>query len=123
MKFDLKRPCSNCPFRHDVAPYIRPERAQEIGSALLQGKSFACHKTVAYDEDGNHVQRREHLEQHCAGAMIVLAYMERPNQLMQVASRIGVLDLSSLDMGAPVFRTMQDWYAHIRYGRSCAISE
>ena len=34
MAYKLKSPCSNCPFRTDIRPYLRPDRAEEILSHL-----------------------------------------------------------------------------------------
>lgn len=115
MKFDLKKPCANCPFRTDIPFYLRAERAVEIAESLRdKGESFPCHKTVDYDagedDDGNVVADRDRSnEQHCAGAAIILLKEDRPNQILQVGSRLGLIDLSRYDMGAPVFATMDDF--------------
>lgn len=110
MNLDLVRPCKSCPFRADVKPFITWQRAKEICDALLvhQG-SFQCHKTVDYDkadEDGEvsaHVAASEENAQHCAGATIMLEKMERPNQWMRIAERIGKYDRTKLDMSSPVY--------------------
>lgn len=48
----VKKPCSNCPFRRDVRPYLTPERAREIAyAAANQYNDFPCHKTIKYDGD------------------------------------------------------------------------
>lgn len=113
MKMGMLRPCAKCPFRTDVKPYIRPERAAQIGRALLRDQSFACHETVRYDDNGTgHVGPNA---QHCAGAMILLEHIGRPNQWMRIMERIKQYNRFKLDMSAPVFRTMQDWIAHIRW--------
>ncbi len=44
-RYTLRQPCNNCPFRTNVQPYLRPERAQEIARALRDGGEFPCHKT------------------------------------------------------------------------------
>lgn len=44
-----KVPCSNCPFRKDIEPYLTPERAVEIStSAMFDDKNFYCHKTIEH---------------------------------------------------------------------------
>lgn len=106
MKFDLKRPCANCPFRFDVPGYLNQARAEEIADALLYSdQTFSCHKTVDYSEydgdEGCHIPTEA--EQHCAGALIFLEHQERPNQLMRIFERIGFYDRTKLDMDAPVF--------------------
>lgn len=50
MKFHLKRPCRDCPFLK-TSGYLRQDRAAEIAHALQNDASFACHKTVDYDEE------------------------------------------------------------------------
>lgn len=30
MKFDLTHPCKDCPYRTDVVPYLKQDRAEEI---------------------------------------------------------------------------------------------
>ena len=101
--FDLKRPCKDCPFRADVKPYIRKARAVEIGKALLNDKTFTCHK---------HLPRDGKKEQHCAGALIFLEAQNKPNQLMRVAERLGTYDRRKLDMNAPVFKNIEDFVKH-----------
>jgi len=112
MRFDLVRPCGNCPFRTDVHPYINAARVREI---LGGGKgrdhwpcvSFPCHKTIDYDvEDGE----RAHIPpdaQQCAGVMIILTRDGRPNQAMQLGERLLGADFSKLDMTAPVYASTQ----------------
>ena len=49
----VKKPCKNCPFRMDVRPFLRPERAEELAyAATNRYSSFQCHKTLEEDEDG-----------------------------------------------------------------------
>ena len=102
MHFGLKRPCANCPFRTDIPPFLHPERAQGICDAMLVAdESFWCHKTIDYSEDSEGSITRK--TQHCAGAMILLEKLDRPNQLMRIAERLGMYDRTQLDMAAPVF--------------------
>lgn len=102
MNFSLKRPCAKCPFRTDVHPYLPPERADEILTAItVQDATFACHETTEFDEEGEHCSSSD--EQHCAGALILLERMEQPNQMMRIAERIGMYDRTKLHMDAPVY--------------------
>jgi hypothetical protein len=110
MKMDMKRPCAQCPFRYDVPGYLTGRRAEEIADALLSDQSFACHKTVEYDDDGEGDVTGE--SQHCAGAAIWLEHQERPNQWMRISKRLGFYDPSALDMESPVF---DDYYAFIEH--------
>lgn len=93
--FDLKRPCKNCPFRVSQAANfaLHPARLEEIRTAT----AFQCHATVnyaAYDDEG---ERQGDHPQQCAGLMAVLGAIGKPNQIMQVAYRLGAFDPDRLD--------------------------
>lgn len=104
MNFNMKTPCPLCPFRTDVRAYLTKARVREIIAAItLQDGTFACHKTVTHDDDGKHVPDSK--EEHCAGALIFLERMNRPNQFMRIAERIGFYNRTKLDMAFPVFET------------------
>lgn len=112
MKFDLTAPCGNCPFRTDITFYLRAERVDEICEALVvDQRTFSCHKTTEHgcrDGDG-HVGPKE---QHCAGALIMLEKMDRPNQMMRIMERLGGYDRTKLAMAAPVFDSGSDMIDH-----------
>ncbi len=110
--YGLTNPCSNCPFRTDVVPYLRAERVEEIERGLGHGE-FYCHKTTQHDdkddeenEDGSY--HPTHNEMHCAGALILLEKLERPSQMMRIAERLRMYDPTKLNMAAPVFDTFED---------------
>lgn len=58
-------------------------RLEGIKEALLRGENFVCHKTV-YSEDPTQKPLM------CAGAYEFLLDRRQPNQIMQVAERLGV---------------------------------
>lgn len=98
--FDLKRPCTSCPFRRGQGELFRlnKDRLSEIVGA----PAFQCHKTVDYtgddeDDDGNPISRAGDRPQQCAGLMALLRNVGIPNQIMQVAERLGALDPAELD--------------------------
>lgn len=109
MKYDLTSPCGNCPFRTDIDFYLRPERVEEICDSLEQGQTFSCHKTN--DTDGEETIETDS-SQHCAGAMIMLEKMERPNQMMRICERLGMYDRKKLNMEAPVFDDTEEMINH-----------
>lgn len=125
MKFDLVRPCANCPFRTDVPGYLRRARAEEIAHSIVNGASFPCHKTTEEDEDEG-TRHATPVSQMCAGAMIVLERMERPNQIMRIAERTHVYDHERLDMTAPVHMTLAQFVWHHGeeedQGEPCSVS-
>jgi len=112
MKYDLKQPCANCPFRTDIPPFLTPGRAKDILDTLTrQQGTFTCHKT-AHSLVGKGGQ-----EQHCAGAMILLEKIGRPNQMMRIAERLRMYDHRQLNMDAPVFDSPADMLAAMKGGR------
>lgn len=94
MKYNLTSPCSNCPFRKDVDPYLHVERVRGI-----LDKPFSCHKTTTCKNRGN----RHPEAQHCAGSLILHEKMEAPHQMMRIAERLRMYDRTKLNMDAPVY--------------------
>lgn len=106
----MPRPCPHCPFRTDVEGYLRAERAQEIANSLRWGQSFPCHETVDYDsgEEGEGIVTLD--TRHCAGAALVLENEGCPNQLMQVAERLGYY--TQPDGAEWVFKNLEKFVWH-----------
>lgn len=112
MNFDLRSPCTHCPFRSDIRPFLTKSRVREIIHQITAGQAtFSCHKTVDYGAENMDETRAEGPfppsvnEQHCAGALIMLERMNRPNQMMGISERLGGYDRTKLKMDAPVFKT------------------
>lgn len=101
MNFNLKSPCKDCPFLVSRKFPLPQERKAEIALSLLNGDNFPCHKTVDYSGEEPHVPASA---EHCAGAMIALEKINRPNQLMRIAERLGLYDRRTLDLTVPVHR-------------------
>jgi hypothetical protein len=75
MRFDLKKPCLNCPFADtpDRIVFACRERAAEIESTAYR-QGFVCHlhaDNLEEDEynDGGFVERLDGSSQHCFGAI------------------------------------------------------
>ena len=112
MRFDLTTPCKDCPFRADITFYLGPNRVRSILHSLFaEDATFACHKTVLHDDDGNHL-RGNPLEQHCAGALLLVERAGIANQMIQIAERFGLYDPTRLNRDAPVFATPEAMVAH-----------
>lgn len=93
MKFDMKKPCANCPFRkHERAVRLHSARVVEI---MASEGMFPCHKTVDYshDDDG----RETPDTQACVGFMVLAHKLGRPNQMMRIAKRLGLIKLRVLE--------------------------
>ena len=47
----MKKPCEHCPYRHDVKPFLHPQRGDELAFAAQNPyQSFPCHKTTVSDD-------------------------------------------------------------------------
>lgn len=90
--FRLTTPCVNCPFKVGQGSLYQlgRERLDEIFNA----PAFQCHKTVDYSDDEPAPGDKP---QQCAGLMGLLLNADRPNQIMQVAMRLGYLDINQVD--------------------------
>lgn len=108
MKFNLHRPCADCPFRKDVAFYLRDARRLEIAESLSHDGTFVCHKTTDGDwsDEGEYTPTGN--EVHCAGALLVMVKGDelRNNYMMRLAIFYGWLDPEKLDTSAPVFDSL-----------------
>lgn len=113
MKFDLKTPCKNCPFRNDATriTFSCEERAEEIAETAYRN-GFPCHLSAALieDEDGENGGFVEgENTQHCAGAIIMFLKdgndcgwpgIDNDQELAETLE-------SQMDMKAPVFESEQ----------------
>lgn len=107
MRFDLKTPCKNCPFRTDATAirFSGIERAEEIeNSAYRHG--FPCHLSADYtgddDEDGGYVFGDT--TQHCAGALMMFArHGDGTIPFMRLPDSEQSDIIERLDWKAPVF--------------------
>lgn len=114
MRFDLTRPCGDCPFRSDKPFFLSRDRMCEIlggGAHRWPAASFPCHKTIIYGDDeedtGNSKTVIPPTAQHCAGVMAILHRENRPNDAMQLAERVGPWNPSKLDPDAPFYASTQ----------------
>lgn len=91
--FKLKKPCKGCPFLKDSPTGLHKDRLPSIVDDLINDHVFHCHKTIDYsnqfDEETGEINQYTEKNQFCAGAMIFLEKMERPNQMMRIGERMG----------------------------------
>ena len=113
MKYRLKTPCKDCPFRKDLPEQLKgwlgKPRAEQLSIDVLKhGSNFPCHKTIHRDDTGHYEYQEK--ESQCAGAAIMQIKSNHPSQWMQISERIG-FDTGSknLDLDAPVFDTPEDF--------------
>lgn len=76
MRFDLKTPCKNCPFRNDKTRIVfaARSRAEEIEESAYR-HGFPCHRSAELvDDDENDDENGYHAgenSQHCIGYIIM----------------------------------------------------
>ncbi len=108
MRFDLKTPCKNCPFRTDemAIRFACRDRAEEIEESAYRN-GFPCHLSADLIEDDDGESDGYvfgETTQHCAGATIM--YLEGggnvPFQNLTDAEQDRVA--ARLDISAPVFQ-------------------
>jgi hypothetical protein len=100
VRFDLRKPCPQCPFRPGGF-IIHPDRAREIAEGVVHGDvTFTCHKHLHGEhlelEDGEERYNPAMQDQHCAGAAAFVRKLGAANQMLQIAERLGICDPDQL---------------------------
>lgn len=114
MKFDLHKPCRDCPFIIDSPMVLAPGRMQGIVSSIMRDdwQVFPCHKTTHHGEDGDEATGDE---QACAGA---LAYTLKHAGMLPVLARVaiarGQLTLESVQANRHLLEAPGKWKADSR---------
>ena len=101
MKYDMKEPCGECPFRSDKVFPLRYGRVIEITNGLLKKDiPFSCHKTTT----GIGKTSKDKDARHCAGALIFCEENGRAHQMMRINERFGDYDHTKLRGHEYVFK-------------------
>ena len=86
---------------------LHAERIEEIVFNLTEKQqTFSCHKTVDYSSSNGGEENRK--TEHCAGALIFLEELNKPNQMMRWMERIGVYDSHKLTDQETVYKSVED---------------
>lgn len=95
MKFNITKPCKDCPFIKGSSTNLTlaEGRIEGIIDDLRKGASFVCHKTL---------KKPSNEQAHCAGAMIFLEKENKPNQMMRIAERLQMYNYKKLDMNVDI---------------------
>ena len=118
MRFDLKKPCPECPFTRAAGGFLSEARARDIAETILHGDlTFTCHKHIngSYPVDPETGEEDPAAgycpggqDQHCAGALAFYDKLEAAradgdrtqrhvaNAMLQIAERLGLRDRSRL---------------------------
>ena len=119
-KFDMRRPCENCPFRTDSTAirFENLDRAKEIAwSAFLFG--FPCHTTADYFEDDSNSDAEADSgfifgddTQHCAGYLIMQIKDSNGKTWPGIGHDQNLIARlqASLDFNSPVFNDLSSFY-------------
>lgn len=113
-QFSLKKPCANCPFRNDEqAIDLNVGRREQIIEDLLSGlaTTFHCHKTVYRDDDRNFDENGDYQPNdicHCPGAIAVSKKYGRETTVVQVATRLGIIEFDHYDSALPLTLDVDD---------------
>ena len=118
MKYNLIRPCSECPFRSDFPKRFEGwlgHRAEKmVATVIIQSYTFACHKTVKRqdcDDEGEDICNDESEQSACAGALILHRKLNTTfeNPGMRYLYVRGHYNPEKLDMTSPVFDTAEEF--------------
>jgi len=94
-----KRPCSNCPFRHDGAGIeLQPGRLEGIVSVLLADdqQTFVCHKTLDTER------------MTCAGAVALMSKLNRLPVIARLGLAVGVITVKDIEASAAMVINTRD---------------
>ncbi len=128
MKYDLKAPCAECPFRPDSTPgWLGPDTGKpeifarrirgdfEISPGLYVGgepNDFACHMDVTAQSQklGDVLLLEDSNLQHCAGALLFLK-----TSCKQPHDRAKVKAMDKLKFAGPLLKNLAEFLAHHSY--------
>lgn len=87
MRFDLKKPCKDCPFikGNSFEQSLSRQRVSLILEDIKDNKTFPCHK-------------HQSPEQNCAGSALFVRKQGIPNSMLQIAERLGLGNPSKLSL-------------------------
>ncbi len=125
-RYSLTAPCRHCPFRLDIEPYLRAERAREIAAALRGGAEFPCHATTVtvVDDEGDEHRTEGPRSRFCAGALAVMENEDQPNQMARIAERFGWYDPAKIAAVRPlVHPSLSAWVNAHTGGPPTAIAD
>ena len=114
MRFDLKSPCKNCPFRSDGTgiQFACRERAEDIEESAYRW-GFPCHRTATLVEDSPYEERDGYHfgedTQYCIGHAIFELHNGCQTPWPGIGNDEDLVSrlLDQVDMTAPVFQSRE----------------
>lgn len=117
MKFDLKTPCKNCPFRNDATRIVfaARARAEEIEESAYRN-GFPCHLSAELHEDEEGESDEYYAgsnSQHCVGYIIMQIKENGGLVWPGINNSEALLRRLSMrvDLDAPVFENSEEFFA------------
>lgn len=105
MRFDLKSPCDECPFRRTCREgWLGEARATQIAQSLRDGHTFICHKTGR--------ERNVDDAQMCAGATLTMRRDGTLSRALHLAFLLRLFDPNQMNDEAPVFDSFDAFIKH-----------
>lgn len=113
-KWDLTKPCSDCPFIKDTPTHdgIHSNLQSIVGHLEHGNFAHSCHKTHPGADGWNPEYRGE--IQNCAGLTIMQHKLGEPTYPMVRAILSNELDESKLDLSANTFVDIKDMVDHYK---------
>ena len=115
MRFDLKEPCTHCPFRSDETriTFRGRERAEEI-EEIAYRQGFPCHLSADCDENsltGEETFVFGDQTQHCAGYLLLQLHDGGGTPWPGIRNDDDLADrlAEQLDWNAPVFENVEEF--------------
>jgi hypothetical protein len=99
--YKMTTPCDACPFLKGSGFTLQSLVRHASGE-------FACHKACDLEDDA-YVEKANGKSPHCAGALIFNEKRNTPHQMMRICERLGMYDMTKLDMKAPVGTKASDF--------------
>lgn len=115
MRFDLRSPCSDCPFRTDAPMHegIIAELPSKLDSLQEGILAHTCHQTdPRADCRADKRAPAGSPVQHCAGALIFAENVGLPQLPAIAAEAKGIYNPKRLNMSAPVFDSQVKMLLH-----------
>jgi hypothetical protein len=109
MRYDLHRPCADCPFRRENGIRLSRQQAHSLLSSFVERQPVVlpCHKTTTMRSDG--VPELAPDTQHCAGLFVLwqVKYKQQTAHMI-AAQESGLYDPSALQGADEVVDTMTE---------------
>lgn len=109
MRFDLRIPCPECPFRHEsLAGWLGSNTPEDMAKMASAGARMPCHCTVDYEDPmwRDKMERPNSSVQQCAGALAAARHQAVLPRDTALRSQMENLDPEAMNMVMNLFAFM-----------------